>query len=284
MLVEFKVANFRSFRDGQSLNLTATRDDRLVDNVMIADKHRLVKAAAVYGPNASGKSNLIKAIRLMDYFIESSATQTTLGDPIPGISPFRLSPEYQSRPTSFEATVLVSPLKYKYGFSATANSIVEEWLEVTQPGGRPSTWLHRESNPVGTRTKYTCKGPLKRHQELLSQRTRDNGLALSRAADLNIEEVSELFLWFKKHLWTMDLSSDPFGLAQQTARRMSRDPALKRRALRLLQDADIGITDLAIAKRDAFELTDGATEQVASFVREVRKLVRGEDGMDRRAL
>ena len=145
---------------------------------------------------------------------------------------------------------------------------------MTRPGGRRTVWLHRQSNEVRAKDKWTFGGPLKSHQKLLSERTRDNGLALSRAADLNIEEVSELFLWFKKNLWTMDLSSDPSALAQQTARRMSTNNEFKSRALRLIQDADFGITDIDVSKRDVFVLPDGVTAELTSVVQATEKLGR----------
>jgi len=66
MLIRFEVENFLSFNDKQTLSMIATKDDDMKDTHCIGPKSRpdlmLLKAAAVYGPNASGKSNLIKAI------------------------------------------------------------------------------------------------------------------------------------------------------------------------------------------------------------------------------
>jgi hypothetical protein len=277
MLIQFKVGNFRSFRDEQSLDLTASNDKLLVDNILVRDKHRLVKAAAIFGPNASGKSNLFKAIRFMHRFVESSATQTTLGDSIPGISPFRLSSECLHHPASFEVTALIAGVKYRYGFSATESFVIDEWLEVTRPGGRRRMWLDRSSDPGRGETMWSCKGPLQPHEKLLKERTRDNGLALSRAAEMNIKEVGDLFLWFKNNLWTMDLSSDLFGLAQQTAKRLSIDPEFKRRAVKLMQDADLGISDIAVSRGDAFSMLDRASGVLRYAAEGYRMLARAAE-------
>ena len=69
MLAEFRVKNFRSFRDEQVLSLVASNDKALDENCATEGKLRLLKAAGIYGPNASGKSNLISALSTMQKII-----------------------------------------------------------------------------------------------------------------------------------------------------------------------------------------------------------------------
>ncbi len=83
MLIEFKVGNFRSFHEPQTLSLVAGTDAKHPDNLISCGKSNLLKSAAVYGANASGKSNLIKALDLMRAFVRYSATRMNLGDVIP---------------------------------------------------------------------------------------------------------------------------------------------------------------------------------------------------------
>ena len=90
MLVEFRVANFLSFREEQVLSMVASKDDSHPENIIEGEKFNLLKTAAVYGANASGKSNLIKALDCMINIVGSSATKMNQGDTIPGVAPFDL--------------------------------------------------------------------------------------------------------------------------------------------------------------------------------------------------
>jgi AAA15 family ATPase/GTPase len=250
MLIHFKVRNYRSFADEQTLDLVASNDSRHSDNLVKAGKFSLLKSAAIYGANASGKSNLIRAMALMDRFIEGSATQSNVGDPIAGVVPFRLDTKRASEPSSFEISLTIEDVRYVYGFSLSSTRVFDEWLYVTLPGGRMTNWLTRHYDRARKRTEWMIRGPLRKHHELLSQRTRDNGLVLSRAAELNIEEVQDLYLWFKNNLTVIDLSHDPHLLGQQTARRAATDPGMKARILRLLKDADLGVDEFTIRSRE----------------------------------
>ncbi len=136
MLVEFRVANFRSFHDEQTLSLEASKDETHRDNCIPINDHRLLKAAAIYGPNASGKSNLIKAIDRMAWFVKNSATSLNQGDAIPVAVPFRLTGESATKPSTFAATIILTGSIYEYGFSVVRERVCEEWLTVRSPEGR----------------------------------------------------------------------------------------------------------------------------------------------------
>ena len=123
MLVEFRVANFRSFHEEQTFSLVASKDEKHPGNLIPGEKFNLLKAAAIYGSNSSGKSNLIKAIDFMEEFIRNSATRMNQGDKIRGISSFRLAPDSRQQPSSFAATVIVDETRFEYGFSATRRAI-----------------------------------------------------------------------------------------------------------------------------------------------------------------
>jgi hypothetical protein len=270
MLVDFKIRNYRSFADEQTLSLVASSDPLRPGNLIKTGKHSLLKSVALYGPNASGKSNLIKGISFMDQFIETSASGSNLGDPIKGVAPFRLDSKYALEPSSLETSLIIDETRYLYGFSASPTRVVGEWLQVAAPGGRMSHWLSRHYDNSSQRMVWAIKGPLRKYDELLSQRTRENGLMLSRAADLNIQEVSELYLWFKKKLQIIDLSVAPFLLVQKTAKRVSTDPEFKARALDLIRDADLGIDDFKVRESDVLVPPKDAPEEVAGLLKGVR--------------
>ena len=109
MLIEFKVANFKSIREEQTLSLVAGNMDKELTGSVI---HRelegmadvqFLKGAAIYGANASGKSNLIAAMQFVASLVEESATKLQPGDPI-GVIPFKLDHESSAKPSEFEVT------------------------------------------------------------------------------------------------------------------------------------------------------------------------------------
>jgi len=104
MLIEFKVANFRSIREEQTFSLVASKSDKDLPACVIKrelpglSKVSYLKGAAIYGANASGKSNVIEAIRFLAKFVKFSATQIQPGDPT-GATPFKLDHVSESKPS-----------------------------------------------------------------------------------------------------------------------------------------------------------------------------------------
>jgi uncharacterized protein len=105
MLIEFSVGNYRSFRARVTFSMVAANlelDEKSPDesNLFCVDKElSLLKSAAIYGANASGKSNLVKALGFMLQFMISSSKDTQSTDAI-GVEPFRLSTETETEPGS----------------------------------------------------------------------------------------------------------------------------------------------------------------------------------------
>ena len=110
MLIEFRVKNFRSFRDEQVLSLVASNDKSLPNNCTEVGDLKLLRSAAIYGPNASGKSNLVKALLFMRQFVLTSA-DTQAGQPI-DVARFRLDARCRRETSSFEATFLADGVSY----------------------------------------------------------------------------------------------------------------------------------------------------------------------------
>ncbi len=256
MLVEFKVANFRSFREQQTLSLVASKDKSHTDNLIECEKFKLLKAAGIYGANASGKSNLLDALKVMEQFVLTSATRMSLGDSIPGIVPFRLDRTSHEKPSSFDIVIIVEGTRYEYGFSATTERVFSEYLRVRRPGKNAYTWFTRKFKKASQKSEYNIIGPLKQDRKILEDKTRENGLLLSRGAELNLKPLAELFLWFRREIHIHDLSSSPFSLSQYTAESIKDDFRFRNQVLSLLKDADLGIDNLAVSEKPAFEIPD----------------------------
>jgi hypothetical protein len=247
MLVEFRVSNFRSFKEEQTLSLVAGRDRARKQSLINTGKFNLLKAAAIYGANASGKSNLFKAFELMCGFIRNSASKMNQGDKITGAIPFRLSSGSESKPSRFVVVLLVAERLYEYGFAATEARVWEEWLSVASPAGtHKKTWFSRIYNEASNDYSWKFDGLSQADGQVLRERTRDNGLALSRGAEQNVKPLSELFLAFDKGTWFFSQSMIQGPLTHMTAEHMRKNEDLARRIVTLMKDADLGIQDVMV--------------------------------------
>ncbi|MCH7556133.1 MAG: ATP-binding protein [Planctomycetes bacterium] len=199
MLVEFRVGNYRSFREEQTLSLVASKDKELDDNCVDQGKLRLLKVVGIYGPNASGKSNLIKALSTMQQIIGEPAKP---GEKLP-VTPFKLDDKYSKKPSSFEVTFYHKDVRYQYGFTATTERIYDEWL-YAYPKGRSrdiaQTWFERKFNRKTGKTKWNFGFYLKGEREKLKDRTINNILFLSTGAQWNNKQLTNVYEWFSEKL------------------------------------------------------------------------------------
>jgi len=245
MLVEFRVGNYRSFHEPQTLSLVASSDRTHAGNLIPCGKENLLKAAAVYGANASGKSNLIQAMGSMGALVRDSATKTNVGDKI-DVVPFRLDRVCKDQPSLFEVTLHLDNVRFRYGFKVSRERVHEEWL-VAYPKSRAQRWYERRFDPGTDQTYWTFRNVVKRYGSLLKERTRENGLALSRGAELNIMEMIHLYRWFTSAMRVFDLSESPLDNAlDETAQHFLDDEDFRRRVTQLIRDADLGIKRISV--------------------------------------
>ena len=198
MLVEFRVKNFRSLRDEQALSLVASKDKTLQDTHTLATGIKaastLVRTAVIYGANASGKSNLVKALQYMRGVVVESATVIQPGQSY-AVQPFRLDVESASRPTEFEVTFLLDGVRYQYGFTMTPQRIVSEHLLVYK-AFKPQRWFERHVDADSGKDVYEFGSGLKGPKNVWEGATRPTRLLLSTAVQLNSEALLPVFDWF----------------------------------------------------------------------------------------
>ena len=142
MLLQFSVENYRSFKTKAVLSLEASADKELPDNTVGIQKQKVLKAAAIFGSNAAGKSNIFKALTAAILMVRFSSTRQ-VGDPIMYAVPFAFSEETIKQPCSFEFVFLKDNKKYVYGFSATSEKITNEYLYVYN-SSRATTIFERD--------------------------------------------------------------------------------------------------------------------------------------------
>ncbi|MFC1678033.1 ATP/GTP-binding protein [Planctomycetota bacterium] len=244
MLVEFRVKNFRSFKDEQVFSMVASNDDILSENCVTEGKLQLLKAAGVYGPNASGKSNLVKALGLMQKLVLESANYEP-GKKLP-VQPFLLDDESSTKSSSFEVVFYHGDIRYQYGFTASRDCIHDEWL-LAYPKGRSADkaqkWFHRSFNETSTAWKFSSF--LKGERENLKNKTRDNALFLSVAAQWNNKQLTTVYEWFRDKLrvLTMDDVLRPVtaSMLADSQEDVNVEDDLKTWISNLLKKADMGI-------------------------------------------
>jgi len=231
MLLAFKLTNFRSFLDEQVLHLV--HSPRETSEGM--PHPEILPALAVLGANASGKSNLLRAIELMFGMIRNSAAQPTESLPY---QPFLLG-SGDPGPTLFEAAVQFDGVRYDYGFEYDADRIVSEWL-YSSPRGRQRTIFER-----GLGADWYFGDSLRGGTQALAEATRDNALFLSTARLINHKILSPLQEQFSSLVRVLHSDSIQMTL-QVTLDSLAHNPKLRSDVAKLLRRADLGIASLSI--------------------------------------
>lgn len=250
MLIEFRTQNFRSLRDEQVLSLVASPDKTLLDTHtqatgLTAAPH-LLKSAVIYGANASGKSNLIKALQYMQRVVlESPALQP--GQAFEQLQPFRLDAASARQPTRFEVTFVLAGVRHQYGFSMTAQRIVSEQLLVYK-AFKPQRWFERRFDEASGKDVYTFGPGLKGAKNLWEGATRPNALFLSVAAQLNSEALHPVFNWFANGLVIVN---EHAPLSPQFSVQMLKEETQRKAICEFLRAADTSIADIEVGTRQA---------------------------------
>ncbi len=130
MLVEFAIQNFKSFKELQVFSLEASKEEEFDDNILRVVRtngnYRIVKTKAIYGANASGKSNLILGLVAMWKIIDNNLKYDDVFQDF--VSPYRLDNELRNQPSYFQVIFIHEGNKYRYGFEVDKEKVHREWL------------------------------------------------------------------------------------------------------------------------------------------------------------
>jgi AAA15 family ATPase/GTPase len=240
MLIEFSVGNYRSFKDVVTLSMVAAdeaadNDELDKNNVFKVNQNfSLLKSAAIYGANASGKSNLILALYFMQSFvINSSKLQIT--DKI-DLEKFRLSSETEDKPSFFKIVFYLDNKTYEYSFEVTQERVISEGLSCT-PKTRKTNIFSREKDKIKY-SKSLMKG------KDVKDLTKKNTLFLSIAAQFNDPLAGKILLWFSR--LKIISGSQLENLRQLSIDYLSREQNLKNEIVFLIKKLDLSIKDMSI--------------------------------------
>lgn len=207
MLIEFTVENWRSFRDRTTFSMIATREKQHRERIARIGKiARILPITAIYGGNASGKTNLFHALAFMRKTVVDGIR---LNRKIT-VERFKLDSRYEQKPTTFEIVILKDKKIYRYGFSIAynkekkENTITGEHLEVTGSNGKEKELFDRDRKFINTDREFV--------KEIFNKHTRDNQLFLTTSIEMNIDDFSAVYKWFNECLTLIapDSRFEPF--------------------------------------------------------------------------
>jgi uncharacterized protein len=214
MLIRFSVENFLSFREEVEFSMVPGKTRKHKEHIITNGKHiKVLKSGIIYGANASGKSNLIKAMDFAQQMIvgkRRSAKQRIL------ITPFKFDKKTELKPSRFQFEIKVKSKSYIYGFELNSKHINAEWLYEIRPTTEKMIF-ERETDNEGYTTisfgKIDYKGEYTSeflHFTMLG--TRPNQLFLTESMDKNIPYFREIYNWFDETLVLLFPNTKPANI------------------------------------------------------------------------
>lgn len=274
MLIEFSVTNFKSIQTTQTLSLAASLASELREQNSFAIPEqgvpRLLRSAAIYGPNASGKSNLMEAIDFMESFVRESSKEGQEGEPIE-VMPFLFNVASRAEPSEFEVLFLQEGVRYQYGFAVNSARVTHEWL-IAYPEGRPQRWFEREFDAAAGKESWYFGSKFKGHKTVLQETTRSNALFLSTAVQLNNEQLKPVYNWFQQKLCAVGVG----GLAPGYTASLCKTEEGRKRILELMNAADLSIADISVEKKK-FDLADLPPSMPQALQEQIKKDLEGKE-------
>ena len=233
MLVEFSVSNFMSFQQENTLSMLATSDGSLADGWVAKSAGKtLLRGAMIFGANASGKSNLLKAVQFSQQMVLNSAQGSQSGEAL-DFKPFRLERRNLDKPSHFQYIFVMEETVYRYGFEINRDAVVTEWLYASF-SSRESMLFEREGSEIHVGSRFSGGRAAVPH-------TRVNALFLSVAAMLNHETAKRILGWFRRLNVINGLQSNLPHVLASALLDVNVSDKVKRLAFQLIKNADVGI-------------------------------------------
>lgn len=259
MLIEFTVENFGSIKEPVTFSMLASADksshpeNTFVCEALGKNENRLLKFASLHGANASGKTNLFKALNFLAFLVLNSH-KNQKGDSIE-VNPFKLDLSYISKPSSFDIIFVHEGIRYNYGVKLDAEKIHEEYLYYWPKGRKTKLFERWNTNEfdlnLKSGSKLSEKEKLK--QEIYLEETLDNILFLSQATKLKNEVISGVFDWFR---FGLEILINHKHLDFLTTELIKKEPCRQDFIKKYLNLADFGISYFDLRKENIEEEKD----------------------------
>ena len=271
MIAEFKIRNFYSLRDEQTLSFIPTNDDDIYTEE-VADGVSLLKIGCIYGSNASGKTNILKALDFFTQFMIND--DLNKGDEI-GVVPFLLDDVSRQERTQFEMTFYLNREKYRLNLVLDDKVIYEETLQVYS-SVQPTLLYKRTYNAEKDATDIVFGGKVglvKKSREAIEGNTFNKRTVIAAFGKSNVEKsrLNLVYDFFSQRI--APIMYPQSSLMGFTKRRITkdRDGKLKKFILHFLKASDFNISDIAIH------------EEEVSITPEMELMIKNTSGMPEKA-
>ncbi|HEY4288405.1 MAG TPA: ATP-binding protein [Puia sp.] len=236
MLIEFTIGNFLSFKDKKTISLEATSiKEYLETNTIQKDKYSLLKGAVIYGANAGGKSNFIRAMSTMRRLVLHSFNASSTDEL--NVTPFLLNTDTCNKPSYFEILFLVGNVRYRYGFEIDNISVKTEWLFISQKTSEKPLFI-REGDGIEI-------FPLFKEAKDLEEKTRDNSLFLPVVDQFNGSTAKSIMQWFVNFITISGLSHERY---RNVTFKMLENDDTKVHLLEFYKKLDLGFESIDLEK------------------------------------
>ena len=197
MLISFSVGNFRSFNQVQHFSMKAGRYSRLENHLILFNGNRYLKCGALFGANASGKSNLIKAVQFAKSIVFEGVSSSVLAN-----SYFRLLDDAKFKPGFFEFRIESNNVIYEYGFeiSYLENRIIAEWLYKLR--GEKRTCIFKRELKKDTITDLVIKEKINRQRfDIYTHDVASTKTILAEFAEHKLNDIEDFKAFFDVYDW-----------------------------------------------------------------------------------
>lgn len=274
MLLSFRFANHRSFRDEQQLNLSPVYG---VDGAPVGEGSiEAVPVVGIFGANASGKSNVISAFDYMSRMVGESDRESE-----PGLGlrrqPFLLDPEIATLPSSYAVDLALDGVRHTYGFTVDDQQIIEEWLHsypsrrkrvVFERSGQDFNW-GEESRRSGIRRLAEIVAPTALFLSV-SARFDPHSSSEADGREGPLASLHDTFSWLWQKV-SYDRTPNNRRIRESSYSRWLADPRRRAAIVRLLRAADVGLQDVSVTRTPIGSIND----DINTFVSEIKFLHHG---------
>ncbi|MCF0203996.1 MAG: ATP-binding protein [Muribaculaceae bacterium] len=253
MIAEFKIRNFYSLKEEQTLSFIPTKDDTLEENYTqeVADGVRLLKIASIYGSNASGKTNVLHAL---DFFARMMVETSLKKSDEMGVVPFLLDGVSETESTSFEMSFYLNREKYILSLSLDKKVIHNESL-VVYASAQPTMIYKRAYDAKGDVTviNFGAKSGLqKKSRETIEGNTISNRTVIAAFGMSNVKKtrLNLVYDFFSSRIAPAMLPTTSLLNYTKQNLRHSRSGKLKNFILRFLKASDFNISDITLHDKE----------------------------------
>ena len=238
MILEFTIANMLSFKNKTTFSMLANTSNGLNNNYVTIDNKRILKTSAIYGGNASGKSNLFKILANVINMLKNSNSMD-INSQLP-IIPFKLDVDSIKNPSEFEIKFIIEKIKYVYGWKADAENIYDEYLYY-YPNGRETKIFDRTKI-----NKYSFPQKDEKTLREIEKKNANNKFFLATATNWNFEKTRVAYEFLTTNIRTC-FNIEEFKSASLNIYE-TEDENLRSFALDFLKKTDFNIEDYKVSR------------------------------------